>query len=137
MGNKKGVSGKRNRQVGNNLEVQTAKKYQECGYEHVGTCRNLGGRKRDAEKIDLMNKDEFVNGKFPFNVQCKHYARSLDYYKLLSELPQDGYVNVIHHTQTKKVNKNFITIGKYVMLNEDDWFDIIKRLKEYENGKKI
>lgn len=127
------TNGKRNRGVGHALERDLAKKFREIGFEHVVTTRSES-RSRDNQGIDLINKDEAENGRLPYNVQAKSINGHVDYAKLLSQIPTvRGVTNVVIHRQTKKnPNGRFIETGKYAIVNLEDFFELIKKLKNLE-----
>jgi len=122
------TNGKRNRAVGHNYERVVAESFRKLGFRHVITSRN-GNRDRDGQKVDLVNRDELVNGRFPYNVQCKCTTKALAYPKLLKQLPRvDGVMNVIFHKQTKKCKSKFMPSDRFVILYEKDFLEIVSRL---------
>lgn len=121
--------GKRNRAAGNNWERELAKFFRELGYPHVATTRQES-RSRDADKIDLMNKEEHTNGRFPFNIQAKNTIKQVKYAKLLSELPtQEGVINAIFHKHTTRTGDRFLGTGKYVILSVKDFEKLLRIFK--------
>lgn len=131
------TNGARNRAAGNGWELASIKRLKEVGYKDICSTRS-NSRVRDGEKVDVMFKDEAKYGRFPYNLQCKNVSKSLDYAKLLAELPQDsGAVNVIFHKQTKKAeNGRFMKVGEYAILELDDFYNILKRVLELEDEVK-
>jgi len=130
----KKTNGKRNRQVGHALERQMAERFRKIGFPHVVTCRSES-RSRDNQKIDLINKDERINGRLPYNVQCKNSVKAIKYPLALSEMPSiPGIVNVVVHRQTVKINDRFISKGDYALLHLNDWMDMVQKLQQYEQG---
>ena len=127
----KKTNGKRNRKAGHSFELELAKRFREIGFPHVVTTRSES-RSRDDSGIDLINKDEATNGRFPFNVQSKNSAARPPYPKLLSDMPAvTGVINVVIHKQTEKnQNGRFLPVGKYAILNLDDFMDMIKKIYE-------
>lgn len=127
------MGGKRNRQAGHNFELEIAREFRELGFPHVVTTRSES-RSRDDQKIDLMNKDEAKNGRFPFNVQVKNSTVHLRYAKILSELPSTpGVINVVIHKQTEKVNERFLPKGKYAILHLSDFLSMVRKLNQHES----
>lgn len=115
------TNGKRNRAAGQGWERKLAETFRVLGYKHVVTSRSES-KSRDDKKVDLMNKDERVNGQFVLNVQAKNAVGHLKYGKILSEMPEEkGVINCIIHKQTKKTNNRFIQTGEYVMLSLSDF----------------
>jgi hypothetical protein len=127
----------RNRSAGNGWERELAELFREVGFSDVITTR-LGSRELDGKKIDLMNSNSSKEGRLPYNVQAKNYAKSLQYGALLDELPkEEGIMNVVLHKQTVKKNGRFMPRGKYAIMNLEDWFAMVAKLRQYEqNGWK-
>ncbi len=119
--------GKRNRIAGHNWERECVKLLIKVGFPHVVTSRSES-KKRDADKIDLMNTDEHENGLLRYSVQCKTLSNAAPYPKLLSEIKSlKGALKVIFHKQTKKSEKGkFVETGRYAILYMDDFLDLIK-----------
>lgn len=126
------TNGKRNRSAGNGWERELAELFRSLGFTDVVTSR-AESRARDAQKVDLMNKDERNNGRLPYNVQAKNTTNHLKYGKVLSEMPNTpNVVNVILHKQTEKTGNRFICKDKFAILKMEDFITIVKKLKEYE-----
>lgn len=87
-------------------------------------------RSRDGQKIDLINQDEFSNGRLPGNFQCKTTSTSLPYGKILAEMPEGKELNIIAHNQTRKVGQRFISIGHYAIMTLDDFLNLFKHALE-------
>ena len=130
------TNGKRNRQAGHKWERQLAAIFRSIGFPHVVTTRSES-KSRDNQKVDLINKDEANNGRFPFNVQAKSATVSLKYAKLLSEMPKDrGVMNIVMHKQTRKVNNNFVESGRYVIMYLNDFVELVRQVYEPKLTKK-
>lgn len=125
------TNGKRNRAAGHKWERMCANILREIGYKHVVTSRSEN-RKRDADKIDLMNTDEFENGLLPYSVQCKTLSTTATYPKLLSEMKDlPGTIKLVLHQQTKKSKEGkFMETGRYACLHMGDFINIIKENKK-------
>lgn len=126
--------GKRNRAAGHNWERECVKLLKNIGFPHVVTSRSEN-KKRDADKIDLMNTDELENGLLPYSVQCKTLSTTAPYPKLLSEMKSlKGAMKVVFHKQTKKSEKGkFVETGRYAIVELGDFLDLVSentRLKE-------
>lgn len=127
--------GKRNRSVGHQTERLLATKFREIGFPHVVTSRSES-RSRDNDKVDLINKNEAVVGRLPYNVQSKNSVKPVKYALLLDELPKiEGITNVVVHRQTVKTGNRFMTKDDFAILYLDDFFKLIKKLKEYETTR--
>lgn len=131
---KKKTNGKRNRSVGHVFERTIANKMKEIGFPHVVTTRSES-RGRDNQGIDLMNKDELVNGRLPYNIQCKSMTSRVPYAQLLRDLPADtGSINVVLHQFTEKKGTQFYTKGHYAILDMNAFLDMAKRIAELEES---
>ena len=120
------TNGKRNRRAGHNWELKLADIFRKLGFPYVVTTRSES-RSRDNQKIDLINKDEFENGRLPYNVQAKCTVTHLPYGALLSELPKTNKViNVILHKQVEKIKDRFVPRGHYAILHMEDFLTLIK-----------
>jgi hypothetical protein len=125
----------RNRNTGHSLERECVNKFKELGFKHVKSSR-LVNRSRDNHKIDLANEDELENGRFPFNVQCKSITGTLNYVKVLEEIPTvKGLKNVVIHKRTEKSENGlrFMTKGKYAFMHASDFFELVGELQHYKS----
>ncbi len=114
----------RNRTAGNNWErlcVNTLKKV----FKDIVSSRSES-KSRDDQGVDLINKDEYKNGKVPFNFQCKSTASKADYHTLLTTMPDD-VPPVILHQYKRKSNTKFMTQGEYVIMKYNDFIDLLKK----------
>lgn len=124
--------GKRNRSVGHSTERYVAQKMREIGFPHVVTSRSAN-RHRDNQKIDLCNSDELKQGRLPYDIQCKNSVKQIKYPLVLSEIEKtEGITPVIIHRQTRKVGTRFMTENDYAILYLEDFFKLIKKVREYE-----
>ena len=88
-------------------------------------------RSRDNIKVDLINFDEYKNGKLPFNFQCKNSCRGVNYYNLFKSMPDDEAINCILHRYTEKSKTGkFITKGEYAILNMSDFINLLSKICE-------
>lgn len=124
----------RNRNTGHSLERECVNKFKEIGFKHVRSSR-LVSRSRDNQKIDLANEDELENGRFPYNVQCKSITGTLNYVKVMEEIPVvKGVKNVVIHKRTEKSETGrFMTKGKYAFMNASDFFELVRELEYYKS----
>ncbi|HAX61147.1 MAG TPA: hypothetical protein DCX95_01105 [Elusimicrobia bacterium] len=76
--------------------------------------RFMGKYWLDSQKVDLTDTE-------PFYFQCKNLARSPAYHRILSEMPQNGHINVLLH---KRGEKNTVAV-----LDFEDFLTLLK------NGK--
>lgn len=128
---------RRNRNAGHSYEREKCKDFNIAGFTHVVTSRSES-RSRDNQKVDLINKNERVNGQLPYNVQCKNCSSKLNYNELLNELPNEsGIINVVFHKETKKSGTRFIKKAEYAILHQKDFMRIIQDLEFYKSLSKI
>jgi len=126
------TNGKRNRQAGHRFELFCVNAFKQAGFNDVVSSRS-SNRSRDAQKIDLVNRDEINSGRLPWAVQCKNVAGTLKYPAVLAELPNEpGITKVILHNQTQKVGNRFITRDRFAIMYMNDFMAIVKKLREYE-----
>lgn len=131
------TNGKRNKNAGHAWEREVVKMLKEIGFEHVVTSRSES-KGRDAQKVDVINKDEGKNGRLEWNIQAKNLSKVAIYTKLLSELPQEGpEINVIFHKQTKKSGERFVTTGTYALLKLTDFLSMMKKNRYFDELYKI
>jgi len=120
----------RNRVAGHNFERQCINILKSIGYTDAASSRS-SNRNRDALKIDIVNKDEIVNGRLPWAIQCKNVVNHLKYAKVIAEMPKEPNVTrVVFHNQTEKVGERFITRDQFAILYLDDFIEIMKKLKQ-------
>ena len=126
----------RNRTAGHNWERKCIQLLKAI-FPFLVTARSES-KARDDAKVDLMNKDEYKNGRVPYNFQCKTTV-NLNYAKELEKMPDDEYVNVILHKKTKKSKegKKFMEVGQYAILELDDFIEIMRQAEEYRKHKRI
>jgi hypothetical protein len=132
----------RNRVAGHNYERTCKNLLIEAGFPHVVSTRSES-RSRDADGIDLINKDEGINGRLPYNIQCKNYTTHLKYFEVLKRIPKiPGIINVIFHKLTtnkgkKNVSGQFIVQGHYAILYKEDFIQMMKDRLELEELRKM
>lgn len=131
------MPGKRNKSAGLGFERWLAQIFRWLGFANVVTTR-FASRLRDSQKVDLMNQDEDVCGRLPYNVQAKNSVRLLKYDNLLSELPNNvGIMNILIHNRTKKNGERFVTTGQYVIMHLDDMLTLIQQRDDKRSFKKL
>lgn len=73
----------RNKDVGHGYERTIRDVFRELGFFKLNTARQES-RSRDNQQIDLVHEDEHINGRFPYNVQCKSYSQIVNYHEILA-----------------------------------------------------
>lgn len=94
-------------------------------FPNLTTARNES-RARDNEKIDLINRDEVINGLLPIEFQCKTTCKGVNYSSILDSMPGRVFKCILHR-QTIKSNKNFLSKGEYAILPMEDFLKILKK----------
>jgi len=90
---------------------------------------------RDAQKVDIMNKDEDENGRLLFDIQCKTTCNSVNYHKIMSEMVIKK-IPLILHRKTKKQGKSFYKEEDYAILKMEDFIRLLKQI-DFELFKQI
>lgn len=132
----------RNRRAGHGYELLCRDLFRKIGFEHVVTSRSES-RSRDDQKVDLINRDEYKNGRLPYNVQCKNVSRRIEYEKLLAELPQtEGVINVILHKMTTNKGRNnrsgvFVPVGTYALMSKRDFLRMAQMIVELQRANEV
>lgn len=127
----------RNKNAGHSYERTLRDIFRSLGFVHLVTSRSES-KARDGAKIDLINRDEHINGRFPYNLQAKNSTQIINYHdifagctktvtikkgkragqKIVKEiLPMPvvkGVINVIIHKVTEKVIQTSVKDGKPV-----------------------
>lgn len=144
---------KRNVNAGHNYERACRDLFVALGYPHLTTTR-AESQGRDQQKVDLMNKDEHINGRFEYNIQCKSIAGIVNYHnifaghettvlikkgpnagsKIKKQIPAmdslDGVMNVILHKYTEKEVEIHSTKNgpkEVVIFNPKAYYAIMKK----------
>jgi hypothetical protein len=123
----------RNRTAGNSFELEIVNAFKKAGYLHAVSSRSEN-RTRDAEKVDIVNHNEFKNGRLEYNIQCKNVSGPIPYQKLLEEIEElKDITNVVIHKKTERVNNKFMPRGKYAFLYLKDFLMMVETIKTQEN----
>lgn len=117
----------RNRTAGLNWERTVINDLKKIGFSKAVSSRSES-KNRDDAKVDAC----FTGN---YNFQMKNVKGKIDYHTILAEMPVEENINVIIHKMTKKSagKKNFIEVGKYVILKYEDFLQIVETLNN-SNG---
>lgn len=134
------TSGKRNKNVGHSFERDMVQRMKETGFPNVITTR-AGSRNRDAQGVDLMNDEEGVHGRLPYNIQCKATSDRIKYDQVLARMPvSTSEINVILHryatrsaADKRSTGQHFVVQGTYAILDMDNFFKLISVLKKLQS----
>lgn len=154
----------RNKNAGHIFERWCRDWWRKLGFIHLNTSR-AESRSRDNDQIDLTNKDEHINGRFPYNVQAKCYSSPPDFatifeggYKYvrlkkningfkkgdvikknIKPMPTiPSIINLVFFKSTRKddVTGTFYEQGTYVTMKLEDFEQIVKDRLELEQLRK-
>lgn len=126
------TNGAGNRLAGHNLERTVAARMREAGFIHTVSSRSES-RSRDNDKVDLINKNEILNGRLPYNISCKNAVKYVKYGTLLKEMPKDsGAMNVIIHKLTERKGNKFHPVGHYAIMDMEDFMKMTERILQLE-----
>jgi len=114
----------RNRTAGNNFERDIVKNLRERGWD-VHTSR-FASKMLDNEGIDLY-------GDYPRKVQCKASVNTPKIHDLLTTTAAD----TIFWRRMEKHKTQFYAEGEYVILNLEDFLNIIDKAYEQTRSVKI
>jgi hypothetical protein len=119
-----------NRSKGIRYEQKVCNELNELGF-NVRSTRELS-KFYDDHKVDILDHPE-SEVKIPHHVQCKSTSTKPKYEEILNEFKLKDKPLVIFHKSTKKVNKNFKTLGEYVIMDKELYYEILKLLKQQSN----
>lgn len=114
-----------NRTAGHTYERQLAAKLRRF-FPNLVTSRSAN-RSRDAQGIDFVNKDEYVQGRLPLNIQAKNVVLGrLPYVQVLHKMPKEpGTINLIYHQATRRTGGRFMPVGEFVFMSSEDFEHIL------------
>lgn len=111
------TNGKRNRQWGHDFERDIAKKYRAIGFKNAATSRYVS-RELDDRKIDIAGVSKLAP-------QLKATNNTINYVQIMNEIKaKKTDIKLIHNKVYRKRNGKVIS-GRYVILEEDDWFELL------------
>jgi hypothetical protein len=121
-----------NRRAGHQYECDCVRDLKAIGFDHVVTSRSES-KTRDNLKVDIMNREEGVHGRLPYNIQCKTTAGTLGYSRLLAEMPREttGVKNVLFHKQTEAKGGQFRPVGEYAVLTKKAFLAMAGELRVF------
>jgi len=73
----------RNKNAGHSYDRLLRDIFHNLGFKHLVTSRSES-KSRDGDKIDLVNKDEHINGRFPYNIQAKNTTTIINYHDIFA-----------------------------------------------------
>lgn len=107
--------GNTSRRKGHDYERQIRKEFIELGYDECQTSR-YASKETDDKGIDLVGTD-------PWAVQCKCYAKSPNYKKVLSDMQTEPTQMKLLFHKVPKVN------DEYVIMEKADFMEILQALR--------
>jgi hypothetical protein len=117
-----------NRRRGHGWELETIHQLKALFPKAVSSRQE--SRTLDAAKVDICYTP-------PFNFQCKLHTQKVNYPEILASMPEEG-INVILHKFATRTKTNFITQGRYAILNYDDFLNLLYErdglIKKYQEN---
>jgi hypothetical protein len=104
--------GATNRKKGHDYERLIAKEMRALGFPDAATTRSKD-LTLDADKVDICNAGIY-------HIQCKKVKNSVQYTKILEEMPVDDKVNVIFHCKGVRATKK-----ELVIMTKEDFYKIV------------
>lgn len=116
------TNGRRNRNAGKAWELEIIKILKEFElYPHACSTRSES-RTLDGCGIDVMNRNEGVNGLMQDSIQAKTEARTVPYPKLLDRIRQAGRSHpVVFHKQTSRSGTKFMERDRFAISYMDTY----------------
>lgn len=130
MATKPRTNGRRNRNAGKAWELEIIKLLKEFDlYPHACSTRSES-RTLDGCGIDVMNRNEGVNGLMVDSIQAKTEARTVPYPKLLDRIRQAGRSHpVVFHKQTSRAGSKFMERDRFAICYMETYIEGMKARK--------
>tara|TARA_X000001382_G_scaffold130921_2_gene127870 strand:+ start:1358 stop:1723 length:366 start_codon:yes stop_codon:yes gene_type:complete len=114
----------RNRNAGHAYERKIRNELKQLGYTDVVTSRS------ESRNMDNMGVDLFGDS-LPFHVQCKRSKQNLNSFDLIhrENAPNDKPI-VIFHDKVVRRGTRFRSLGEFVTMDKQIFYDIISRLSD-------
>ena len=122
---KKKHTGAYAKRKGNNYELKIIKELTALGYEGLKSSRSES-KNLDADKIDIA---ETIPNTLPFYVQCKCTKNKPSYQDIIPNCPRKDRPLVIFHNYQVNKEVNMGSIGEYVIMTKEFFYDLIKATK--------
>lgn len=139
---KKRRSSSRNRTEGHRWERLIVQMLCNSGvYPHAVTCRSTN-RRRDAQGIDVCNKDEDVHGRMQDDIQAKTTVDTPAFAELLATMretdPMGSRTPVVFWRKTGKSSQGkFMVKGQFAITYIEDYIKLIKARDELAKAKQM
>lgn len=107
---------------------------------NLGVFPTIGRSSELRVELDAIKKDFCsVNREqeFPYHIQAKNSVKTIQYYKLLDDLEdlKSGKdIAVIFHKKTTNNKGRYLTQGKYALLFQSDFLNILQQLEQYKKA---
>ena len=115
-----------NRRKGITFEHTIMKEITKLGYT-VRSSRELS-KYYDDKGVDILDDPE-GDSKFPHHIQCKSTSTRVKYEELFSKFTLKDKPLVIIHKFTKKAKTNFISLGEFVIMSKETYYNLINESK--------
>lgn len=113
---------------GSNYERKIVNEINSLDLEYsVGTSR-LYSRYMDNMDVDIVDTPESTK-RFPYHIQCKSYTTPIKYREIFEGFKLLDKPLIIFHEITEKRGSRFFKCGDYVILKKQDFYNILKNMK--------
>lgn len=131
-------NGRRNRSAGKGWELCIIKMLKkENLYQHAVSTRSES-RSLDGCGIDVMNRNEAINGQMLDSIQAKSEVKTVPYPKLLARIREAKRSNpVVFHRQTAKAGSRFMIRDEFAITYLSTYIQLLKNRKAVEEIKEI
>lgn len=122
---KKKRTGAYSKRKGNNYELKIIKELTGLGYSGLKSSRSES-KNLDNDKIDIADTE----GVLPFYVQCKCTKNKPSYQDIIPNCPRKDRPLVIFHNYQVNKEVNMGSIGEYVILTKEYFYQLINKSGE-------
>lgn len=139
---KKRRSSSRNRTEGHRWERLIVQMLCNSGlYPHAVTCRSAN-RARDAQGIDICNKDEAIHGRMQDDIQAKTTVDTPSFAELLANIrendPSGERTPVVFWRKTgKSAQGKFMVKGNFAITYIEDYLKLMKARQDLSKAKSM
>ena len=125
---KKKRSGAYSKNKGNRYELKIIKELTELGYDGLKSSRSES-KSLDNDKIDIA-QDRDAENQLPFYVQCKCTKNKPSYQDIIPGCPRKDRPLVVFHNYQVNKEVNMGSIGEYVIMTKEYFYELIKATKQ-------
>ena len=131
------TNGKRNKRAGHSYEQATVRLLVSRGiYPHAVTARSAN-RRKDSQKIDIVNISELEHGEMSDSIQTKNCCGTINYLEILKSMPRKkGIRNVVFHKRTRRAEQLFVPVGEFAFTSAEDYVELMAYWRAFELVRK-